>query len=275
MNDAKVIRIAINGFGRIGRLVFRAFLENYQDKNIEIVAVNDLSSIDAVIHLLTYDSVHGKLKAEVSKISESEFCVNGRNVKYTSHKNLQDLNWKQYDVDLVMECTGVFKGRKDCAAHISAGASKVLISAPSDDVDNTIVYGVNHISINKNEDVFVSCASCTTNCLAPIVSVLHGQFGLQSGFVTTVHSYTGDQRLIDTYHSDLRRSRSAAGNIIPTSTGATKAIEKIFPDLKGRLSGIAIRVPTSNVSIVDFTCSLSTNVTVESVNNAIIKGAIP
>ncbi len=268
-----MIKIAINGFGRIGRLVLRAFIESNQKYDFKIVAINDLQKIDTALHLLKYDSVHGTLNCDVKKVSDDEFTLNGESIKYTSEKCPESLPWRELGVDLVMECTGVFKTKQACQAHLSAGAKKVLISCPSDDVDKTIVFGVNSDTINKDTDIIVSNASCTTNCLAPVVKAIHEEIGIIGGFATTVHSYTGDQRLVDMCHRDLRRARASALSMIPTSTGATKAIEKIFPELKGKLSGLSVRVPTPNVSMVDFTFTSAKRMTVEDIRNAIIKHA--
>lgn len=266
------MNVAINGFGRIGRLILRAFFET-KKYDFNIVAINDLLEIDTAIHLLKHDSIHGKFDADVQKISESEFSVNGKKITYVSKRSPTDLPWKDLGIDLVLECTGLFNKREACKAHITSGAKKVLISCPSEDADKTIVFGVNSDSIDKTNDIIVSNASCTTNCLAPLVKAIHEEIGILSGFATTIHSYTGDQRLVDTGHKDVRRARSAATNMVPTSTGATKAIEQIFPELKGKLSGLSIRVPTPNVSMVDFTFNAAKTVSEIDVCNAIIKHA--
>ncbi|MDR2794273.1 MAG: type I glyceraldehyde-3-phosphate dehydrogenase [Holosporaceae bacterium] len=266
----KSTKIAINGFGRIGRLVLRAFFESKRNYDFEIVAVNDLLNIDAVVHLLKYDSIHGPFLHSVEKISETLFSVDGKRITYTLEKFPAHLPWSEFGIDLVLECSGVFKSRTACLEHINAGAKKVLISCPVSDADRTIVHGINNDTLDKINDVIISNASCTTNCLAPLVKAIHEGVGIASGFATTVHSYTGDQRLIDAGHSDLRRARSAAFNMIPTSTGATKTIEKIFPELKGKLSGLSIRVPTSNVSVVDFTFQTLRKTTANELNDIII-----
>ena len=229
--------------------------------------------MDTAIHLLKYDSVHGQLGCEVKKVSDSEFYAGDKKLTYTSEKCPEKLPWKELNIDLVMECTGIFKTRESCQAHLCAGAKKVLVSCPSEDVDRTVVFGVNHNEIDVNSDVIVSNASCTTNCLAPVVKAIHEDIGIIDGFATTVHSYTGDQRLVDMCHRDLRRARASAVNMIPTSTGATKAIEKIFPELKGKLSGLSVRVPTPNVSMVDFTFTCAKKTTVEDIRQSIIKHA--
>lgn len=267
----KDMKIAINGFGRIGRLVLRAFFEAEQKKKYDfsIVAVNDLLNIDTAIHLFNHDSIHGHFFGDIHKKSDTEMLINERSITYFSKRTPAELPWKDLDIDLVLECTGIFKKKDDCKAHLAAGAKKVIISCPADDADNTIVFGVNSNSLNKNTDIIISNASCTTNCLAPIVKAIHESIGIVSGFVTTVHAYTGDQRLVDMGHKDDRRCRSAALSMIPTSTGATKAIEKIFPELRGKLGGLSVRVPVPNVSMIDFTCSLKKSVIPEDINNAI------
>ena len=265
------MKVAINGFGRIGRLVLRAFFEAVPKKkyDFEIVAINDLVNIDTAIHLFKQDSVHGRFSGDVQKKSDTEILINGKSIAYLSKRTPAELPWKDLDVDLVLECTGIFKKKDDCKAHLVAGAKKVIISCPADDSDNTIVFGVNSDSLNKDTDIIISNASCTTNCFAPVVKAIHESIGIVSGFVMTVHAYTGDQRLVDMGHKDARRCRSAGLSMIPTSTGATKAIEKIFPELRGKLGGLSVRVPTPNVSMIDFTCSLKKSVTPEDVNNAI------
>lgn len=254
------MRVAINGFGRIGRLYLRAIFEASRQEKVQVIAVNDLQCMDSAIHLLRHDSVHGVFNADIKKISESEFSVNGQRIKYFSHRNPDELPWKTLDIDLVTECTGVFKQREQSMRHILAGAKKVLLSCPSKDADKTIVFGVNNSALSPN-DIVISNGSCTTNCLAPVVKVLQENFGLTRGHLLTVHSYTGDQRIVDISHKDLRRARAGAINMIPTSTGATSTIEQIFPELSGKLDGLAVRVPTPNVSMIDFT--FSTEKTIE------------
>ena len=267
------MRLAINGFGRIGRLILRAIFENYQKKDLEVVAINDLQNIDTSIHLLKYDSVHGCFGKEVRKISENEISINEKTLNYFSEKNPKDLPWKDLGVDLVMECTGIFKTKEACSFHLEAGAKKVLLSCPGNDLDKTIIFGVNDEIIDRKKDKIISCGSCTTNCLAPIVKVLNTEFGIIKGFASTIHSYTGDQNVIDRNHKDLRRSRAAAVNIIPTTTGATKAIEKIFPEMKGKLSGVAYRVPTPNVSLLECNFVLQKSTTLDELKKMITKWA--
>lgn len=267
------MRLAINGFGRIGRLVLRAVFENYQEKNLEIVAINDLQNIDTSIHLLKYDSVHGCFGKEIKKVSANKISINEKTVNYFSEKNPKNLPWKDLDIDLVMECTGIFKTKETCSSHLEAGAKKVLLSCPGSDLDKTIIYGVNDEILDKKNDKIISNGSCTTNCLAPIIKILNTEFGIIKGFASTIHSYTGDQSIIDRVHKDLRRARAAAVNIIPTTTGAAKAIEKIFPDLKGKLSGIAYRVPTPNVSLLECNFVLQRSTSLDELKKTIIKWA--
>ncbi len=266
------MKIAINGFGRIGRMIFRAFLEKKDTKykNIEIVAVNDLAPIETSMYLLKYDTVH-RVLGEKIQIDGNSFSVCSKHVKYFSEKSPENLPWKDLGIDVVLECTGVFKTKEKSLAHIDAGAKKVIISCPANGVDKTLLVGVNDTTIDKKNDKVISCASCTTNCLAPAVKVIHETFEIQSGFATTIHSYTADQQLIDSAHSDLRRSRAAAQNIIPTTTGASKAIAQIFPELDGKLSAISIRVPTPNVSLVEFIFNTSKKLSVDTINDAIKK----
>ena len=242
------VRVAINGFGRIGRLVLRSIIENGRD-DIEVVAINDLGPAATNAHLLKYDSVHGRFPATVS-VEGDTIVVNGKPIKVTALRDPATLPWGENQVDIAMECTGLFTAREKAAAHLTAGAKRVLISAPGEQSDKTIVYGVNHQSLTK-DDLIVSNASCTTNCLAPVVKVLNDAIGIDKGFMTTIHSYTGDQPTLDTMHKDLYRARAAALSMIPTSTGAAKAVGLVLPELAGRLDGVAIRVPTPNVSCVD------------------------
>lgn len=256
-------RIAINGFGRIGRMSFR-ILEERTD--VEVVGINDLTDVETLAHLLRFDSVHGKFNGEV-EIVNGDLQVNGRVVKVSSEKNPLNLPWKELTVDSVIESTGVFRTKESTWAHIEAGAKKVVISSPASGDLKTIVLGVNE-DILEDSDVIMSAASCTTNCLAPMVRVLDDCFGLERGFITTVHSYTSDQRLQDSPHSDLRRSRAAAVNMIPTSTGAAAAVGLVLPKLAGKLDGLAIRVPTPTGSVTDLTAVLKQDVTIEHVNEA-------
>ena len=260
------IKLAINGFGRIGRVVFRASL-NHPD--LEVVAINDLTDPATMAHLLTYDSVHGKLDAEVTH-SENSISVNGRSISVTAIKDPAQLPWKSHGVDIVAECTGLFRDRESAAKHLSAGARKVIISAPAKDPDATIVMGVNSSQYDPKQHDVISNASCTTNCLAPVAKVLMEKFGIRSGLMTTIHSYTGDQRLLDFPHKDLRRARAAALSMIPTTTGAARAVALVIPELDGKLNGLAIRVPTPNVSIVDLVVTVEkAGITVPDVNEAL------
>ena len=261
-------KVAINGFGRIGRLVYRAFLERSKEfsDQYEITYINDLADIDSNIHLLKYDSIHGPLNMEISKISNEQFSVEGNKINVTSERNPIDLNWKDKKVDIILECTGVFTSKEKAMSHIESGASKVIVSAPCSDADITVVQGVNNENINLDHQV-ISNASCTTNCLAPVAFVIDKEFEIENGYMTTIHSYTGDQNTVDTFHKDLRRARAAANNIIPTSTGAAKAVGLVLPHLKGKLDGTAIRVPTPNVSLVDFKFNTKKNITIENLNN--------
>jgi len=260
------IKLGINGFGRIGRLIFRVAM-NHPD--VEVVAINDLTDSATMAHLLNYDSVHGNLGKEV-KAKEDSIEVDGRPVAFTSIRDPEQLRWKELDVDIVAECTGLFVDHENASKHLAAGARKVIISAPAKNPDITIVIGVNSNQYDPRQHHIISNASCTTNCLAPVAKVLLENFGIKCGLMTTVHSYTGDQRLIDFPHKDLRRARSAALNMIPTTTGAAKAVSLVLPELEGKLNGLAIRVPTPNVSIVDFVVTVEkSGVTVSDVNHAL------
>jgi glyceraldehyde 3-phosphate dehydrogenase len=263
-------RVAINGFGRIGRLVLRAAFESGR-KDIEFVAINDLADADTNAHLLKYDSVHGRFPGTV-EVKAGDLVINGQTVKCVQVADPAKLPWGDMKIDVAMECSGRFTDRENSLKHVTAGAKKVLISAPATDEDLTVVFGVNHDAL-KAEHKVVSNASCTTNCLAPVAHVLHNAVGIQHGFMTTIHSYTGDQRVVDTMHSDLHRARAAALNMIPTSTGAAKAVGKVLPALKGKLDGTAIRVPTPNVSVVDFKFVAARATSVEEINAAIEKAA--
>jgi glyceraldehyde 3-phosphate dehydrogenase (phosphorylating) len=261
------IRIAINGFGRIGRNVLRALYENNYRSQLQVVAINDLGDAETNAHLLKYDSVHGRFNADVSHDAES-LTVNGDRIAITALRNPEELPWKDHRVDVVFECTGLFTRRDKAAAHLKAGARKVIISAPSPDADAMIVYGVNHETLTADHDI-ISNASCTTNCLAPVVEALQKTIGIESGLMTTIHSYTNDQKLSDVYHSDLYRARSATQSMIPTKTGAAAAIGKVIPELEGKLDGLAVRVPTINVSLVDFGFIASRETTADEVNEAV------
>ena len=263
------VKVAINGFGRIGRNILRAIIESDRS-DIEVIAINDLGSVATNAHLLQYDSVHGRFPV---KINHSETSLNaGRgDIRVTALRNPADLPWQ--DVDVALECTGVFTNREKAAIHLDNGATRVLVSAPSKGADKTIVYGVNHTEISA-EDRVISNASCTTNCLSPVAQVLHQNIGIKRGFMTTVHSYTGDQPALDTMHSDLYRSRSAALSMIPTSTGAAKAVGLVLPELAGKLDGVAIRVPTPNVSCVDLTFETLRDTSAAEINQMVTAAAV-
>ncbi len=263
------VKVGINGFGRIGRNVLRAALNNSE---VEIVAVNDLTDANMLAHLLKYDSVHGSLDAEV-KVDGEDLIVNGKKIKVLAERDPAKLGWGDLGVEIVVESTGRFTKRADAAKHIEAGAKKVIISAPASDEDITIVMGVNEDKYDAANHDVISNASCTTNCLAPFAKVLNDKFGIKRGMMTTVHSYTNDQQILDLPHSDYRRARAAAESIIPTSTGAAKAVSLVLPELKGKLNGMAMRVPTPNVSVVDLVAELDKNVTAEEVNNAFKEAA--
>ncbi len=263
------LRVAINGFGRIGRMVLRQAIK---EKDIQIVAINDLSEPKILAHLFKYDSVHGAYSGKV-ETGDGQMVVNGTPIKIFSIKNPDELPWKSESVDVVLEATGHFTSRDKAELHLKAGARRVIISAPATDPDITIVMGVNDSMYDPERHFIISNASCTTNCLAPVVKVLHENFGIEKGLVTTVHSYTNDQRILDLPHKDLRRARAAALSMIPTATGAARAISLVLPELKGKLDGMAIRVPTPNVSVVDLVVSLAKNTDVEKVNNALKKAA--
>jgi len=264
------VKIAINGFGRIGRLVLRSIVESGR-KDVTVVGINDLATAEANAHLLKYDSVHGRFDADI-KVSGNKLIVNGHEILMTQIKDPTQLPWKDLGVDVAMECTGIFTKKEDALKHIAAGAKKVLISAPATDEDLTVVYGVNHDKLQAAHTV-VSNASCTTNCLAPVAYALHKAIGIKNGFMTTIHSYTGDQPTLDTMHKDLHRARAAAINMVPTSTGAAKAVGKVLPELKGKLDGVSIRVPTPNVSVVDFKFNAARATTVEEINKVIMDAA--
>ena len=264
------VRVAINGFGRIGRNVLRAIVESGRT-DIEVVALNDLGPVETNAHLIRYDSVHGRFPGEV-KVKGDTIDVGRGPMRVHAVRNPAELPWKDEGVDIALECTGLFTSKEKASAHLQAGAKRVLVSAPADGADLTVVYGVNHDKITKDHRV-VSNASCTTNCLAPVAKVLHDAFGIEKGLMTTVHSYTGDQPTLDTMHKDLYRARAAAMSMIPTSTGAAKAVGLVLPELKGKLDGVSIRVPTPNVSVIDFKFVSKRNVTVEEVNDALVAAA--
>lgn len=264
------VRVAINGFGRIGRLVMRAIIESRRN-DLEVVAINDLGPVETSAHLLKYDSIHGPLPTDVT-VDGDTIDVGHGPIRVTAEREPDKLPWKDLGVDVALECTGLFNDRQAAARHIEAGAGKVLISAPAKDADLTVVYGVNHHLLGKDHKV-VSNASCTTNCLAPVAQVLNQAVGIDKGFMTTIHSYTGDQRMVDTLHSDLRRARAAAVSMIPASTGAARAVGLVLPELDGKLDGTAVRVPTPNVSLIDLTFVAKRETTVEEVNNAVVEAA--
>jgi glyceraldehyde 3-phosphate dehydrogenase len=259
-------RIAINGFGRIGRCIIRAAVKR-GEKDLEFVSINDLTDTRTLAHLLKYDSVHGVLDAEV-RPTEKGISVNGKEIQVTAVRNPAELPHGQNKVDLVLECTGLFTEREKADGHLKAGAKRVLISAPAKGQDITLAYGINHEKFDKQKHVVISNASCTTNCLTPVAKVLMESFGIRRGLMTTIHSYTNDQQLLDLPHKDLRRARAAALSMIPATTGAAKAVAEVIPELKGKLHGTAVRVPTPNVSLVDLTAELDKNATAEEINAA-------
>jgi glyceraldehyde 3-phosphate dehydrogenase len=259
------VKIAINGFGRIGRNVLRAVIESHE-KEIKVVAINDSGPLKTNVHLLKYDSVHGRLNSDIKIINDDTFEVNGMKIKKLSNRNPEELEWGKLGVDIVLECTGKFNNKADAMKHIQSGAKKVLISAPAKKADITSVYGVNQNQINKDH-IIISNASCTTNALAPLAAVLHKTIGIDSAFMTTIHAYTGDQPTLDRNHTDLYRARSAAQSIIPTTTGAAKAVGEVIPDLNGKIDGVAMRVPTPNVSVIDLNFVASRDTTIEEINN--------
>ena len=261
-------KVGINGFGRIGRAVFKCILNDPECSNFEIVGINDLTDSATLAHLLKYDSVQGVSSHEIQSDSEG-LIINGKHIKITAERDPSNLPWKQLGVDIVIESTGLFTKRDAAKKHIAAGAKKVIISAPATDPDVTIVLGVNEESYNSSEHQIVSNASCTTNCLAPLAKVMHESFGIKKGLMTTIHSYTNDQKILDLPHSDLRRARAANLSIIPTTTGAAKAVALVLPEIKGKLDGMAIRVPTPNVSLIDLVVEVEKNTSVEEVNQTL------
>ncbi len=265
-----MVKIGINGFGRIGRLILRALLENYKGK-IQVVGINDLGSVETNAHLIKYDSTHGILNHDVKTTSDG-FQIGDQNIKVFAERDPAKLPWGKVGADVVLECTGFFLDKASAGKHIQAGTKKVIISAPAKEVDFTLVQGVNSKELKKNHNI-ISNGSCTTNCLAPVAMVLEKNFGITYGYMTTIHSYTGDQKLLDTLHKDLRRARATEGSMIPTSTGAAKAMSLVLPSLKGKLDGTAIRVPTPNVSLIDLTLVTEKEVTPESINDAMSKAA--
>ena len=258
------VRVGINGFGRIGRNLLRACLN---ETGLDFVAINDITDAGTLAHLLRYDSVHGRLAAEV-KAEKDALVVNGKKIQVLQERDPGKLPWKSLGVDLALECSGLFTDRDKAALHLSAGAKKVIISAPAKGADITLCYGVNHTAYDTATHSIISNASCTTNCLAPVAKVLHESFGIKRGLMTTIHSYTNDQRILDLPHSDIRRARAAAMSMIPTTTGAARAVGEVLPQLKGKLDGLAVRVPTSNVSIIDLVAELEKPVTEATINEA-------
>tara|TARA_B110000438_G_scaffold249155_1_gene252279 strand:+ start:521 stop:1522 length:1002 start_codon:yes stop_codon:yes gene_type:complete len=259
------LKIGINGFGRIGRMVLRSIIENNR-KDIEVVAINNRSNSEVSSFLLQHDTIHGKLKAEINH-SDKAIEINGKKISIINETEILKINWKKHEVDIVLECTGKFNTKEKSAQHINSGAKKVLVSAPCKGAIN-IIFGVNQKTLKKSDQV-ISAASCTTNCLAPIAKVINDNFGIETGFMTTIHSYTTDQRLLDNSHKDLRRARSAPNSIIPTTTGATKSLGDVIPQLKDKVEGISIRVPTPNVSLVEFVFSSKKTLSVEKINNSL------
>ncbi len=264
------IKIGINGLGRIGRMIIRSLIEN-NNKKVEIKHINSRSNAEVVASLLKYDSIHGKFNCKI-KYGNNYLGINGKKITFSQYSNLSEIKWKNFDVDYVLECTGKFNSKDKLTTHLKNGAKKVIVSAPCKNADKTIVYGVNQKSINKN-DLIISAASCTTNCLAPLTYVLNKDFKIEKGFMTTIHSYTSDQRLLDNSHKDLRRARSAAQSMVPTSTGASKSISEIIPELKGKLEGLAIRVPTPNVSLVDLVFNSKNNLSIKKINESFKKAS--
>ena len=264
------IKIGINGLGRIGRMVIRSLVEN-KNKNIEIRHINNRTNSETSSLLLKYDSVHGKFNSNIN-YNKNNLIISKKKISFSQETKLNKINWKKYGVDIVLECTGKYNSKEKCIQHIKNGAKKVIVSAPCKNADKTIVYGVNHKTINKN-DLIISAASCTTNCFAPVAFVINKEFKIEKGFMTTIHSYTSDQRLLDNSHKDPRRARSAGQSIVPTSTGASKALGEIIPELKGKLDGLALRVPTPNVSLVDFVFNSKNKLSVKKINDSFIKAS--
>ncbi|WP_440698155.1 type I glyceraldehyde-3-phosphate dehydrogenase [Candidatus Pelagibacter sp. HIMB1709] len=259
------IKIGINGMGRIGRMVVRSIIES-QNKNLQIKHINNRSNSEATCTLIKYDSIHGKFNADVG-FDENHLIINKDKISFSQESNIENINWKKFDVDYVFECTGKFNSKEKLIAHINNGAKKVIVSAPCKNADKTIVFGVNEKNMSK-DDLIISAASCTTNCLAPVVHVLNENFEIEKGFMTTIHAFTSDQRILDNSHKDPRRARAASQSIVPTSTGASKAIGEIIPSLKGKLEGVAMRVPTPNVSLVELVFCTKKNIDIEKINNS-------
>tara|TARA_A100001011_G_C14306621_1_gene843477 strand:+ start:1952 stop:2956 length:1005 start_codon:yes stop_codon:yes gene_type:complete len=266
-----MISVGINGFGRIGRLVLRSSLEKI-DSNFKVVAINDIGDINQNAHLFKYDSVHGKINKKI-EVEKNTMSIDGNKVSFYANKSPEQIPWDECGVDIVLECTGLFTDSEKAKGHLKKNVKKVLISAPSSNADITIVYGVNDKLLNNSHKI-ISNASCTTNCLAPIAQIINQNFGIDAGFMTTVHSFTSDQKILDSIHSDLRRARTASSSMIPTSTGAAKAVGLVLPELQGKLDGTAIRIPTPNVSMIDFTFQSKNSLTVESINESIFKNSL-
>ena len=264
------IKIGINGLGRIGRMVIRSLVEN-KNKNIEIRHINNRTNSETSSLLLKYDSVHGKFNSNIN-YNKNNLIISKKKISFSQETELSKINWKKYGVDIVLECTGKYNSKEKCIQHIKNGAKKVIVSAPCKNADKTIVYGVNHKTINKN-DLIISAASCTTNCFAPVAFVINKEFKIEKGFMTTIHSYTSDQRLLDNSHKDPRRARSAGQSIVPTSTGASKTLGEIIPELKGKIEGLAMRVPTPNVSLVDLVFNSQNKLSVKKINDSFIKAS--
>jgi len=263
------IKIGINGFGRIGRMVLRSIIENSR-KDIEVVAINNRGNAEVSSFLLTHDTIHGSLKNKITH-SDQTIIVDGKKINMIQETEISNIDWKKYKIDVVLECTGKFNSKEKSIKHVKSGAKKVLVSAPCKGASN-IVFGVNHKKVNSKDEL-ISAASCTTNCLAPVAKVLNDNFQIERGFMTTIHSYTTDQRLLDNSHKDLRRARTATNSMIPTTTGATKSLGDIIPELKDKIEGISIRVPTPNVSLVEFVFSSNKNLTIEKINNSFIQAS--
>jgi glyceraldehyde 3-phosphate dehydrogenase len=261
------IKIGINGLGRIGRMVIRSIVENNYN-NLEIKHVNNRTGPEISSKLLKYDSIHGKFKSEI-KFNKNKIIIGKHKISFSQETNIENINWKKYGVDYVFECTGKFNSKEKLLPHLKNGAKKVIVSAPCKNADKTIVYGVNQKSINKNDKI-ISAASCTTNCLAPIINILHNNYQIEKGFMTTIHAFTTDQRLLDNSHKDPRRARSASQSIVPTSTGASKAIGEIIPSLKGKLEGVAMRVPTPNVSLIELVFCTKKDLTIQKINKSFL-----
>ena len=259
------IKVGINGMGRIGRMVIRAIIES-QNKNIQIKHINNRSNSETSCNLIKYDSIHGKFNADLN-FDENHLVINNNKITFSQESKIEDINWKKFDVDYVFECTGKFNSKEKLMAHINNGAKKVIVSAPCKDADKTIVFGVNENTLSKDDQI-ISAASCTTNCLAPVANVLNESFEIEKGFMTTIHAFTSDQRILDNSHKDPRRARSASQSIVPTSTGASKAIGEIIPSLRGKLEGVAMRVPTPNVSLVELVFCTKKNINKEKINEA-------